>query len=162
MTVKGRLNDEKTRYFSCKCLPSRLHLFWKYTHHFTPQESARAMLTIEEIRDRMISGKRKWGGSLVALILPKLQQGLSYESVARWLLCEHGLSISAKKLKDLKLMHSPGKKPLPVPAPSMTPTPAPESPEEDVFDLIRRQTNLSRETEKNRRNADFFAKTGRK
>ncbi len=120
------------------------------------------MLTIEEIKDRMISGKRKWGGSLVAFILPRLQQGLSYESVSQWLLREHGLSISAKKLKDLKLMHSPGRKVLPERMALPSPMPDPESSEEDLYDLIRQRASLSRETDKKQRNADFFAKTGRK
>lgn len=120
------------------------------------------MLTIEEIKDRMISGKRKWGGSLVAFILPLLQQGLSYESVAQWLLREHGLSISAKKLKDLKSINSPDRTFLPVSAPLPAPIPAPEPSEEDLYDLIRQRANLSRETDKKLRNADFFAKTGRK
>lgn len=120
------------------------------------------MLTIEEIKERMISGKRKWGASLVTFILPRLQQGLSYESVSQWLLREHGLSISAKKLKDLKLMHSPCRKALPGRTALPSPMPAPEPSEEDLFDLIRQRANLTRETDKKLRNADFFAKTGRK
>jgi IS30 family transposase len=56
------------------------------------------MISIEEIKHRISTRKRKWSSSLIAFIQPKINEGYTYEYISNWLKTEHDIEISAAKL----------------------------------------------------------------
>ncbi len=80
------------------------------------------MITLQEIKIRKLARKRKWGAPLLLYVIPKLEQGYTYDAVAEWLTNEHGIIITAKQLIELKAKLKPSKTntvPNPIPS-SMT------------------------------------------
>lgn len=60
------------------------------------------MLTIEEIKNRKKLGKRKWGFSLILLLLDKFDDNYPYEAICNELSEKHQFEISPDSLAHIK------------------------------------------------------------
>lgn len=60
------------------------------------------MRTIEEIRQRKIEGKKKWGKDLLEFITPYVDDGRTYEEIAIILANDYDIQINPLSLANLK------------------------------------------------------------
>jgi hypothetical protein len=63
------------------------------------------MLTIDEIKNRKNLGKRKWGFSLILLLIDKFDDNLPYEAICNELSQNHQFEISPDGLAHIKARH---------------------------------------------------------
>ncbi|MDF7821848.1 hypothetical protein P1X15_29805 [Runella sp. MFBS21] len=124
------------------------------------------MISLEEIRKRKMDGKRKWGFPLLAYVIPKLQQGYTYDAVADWLHNEHDIQITAKQLIELKARAYKEKiavqnNPQPIDNTKNT-TISPPNQDVDFYAQIQEEVKRKEEQRRLEKNADFFSKFGKK
>jgi len=60
------------------------------------------MRTIAQIKQRIDSGKHKWGRDLYRFILPFIEQDLTMEEIGHKLEVEHGIELNLSQLYNLK------------------------------------------------------------
>ncbi len=59
------------------------------------------MKTIEQIRELREQGSKKWGRDLYLHVLPRIEQNQTREEISCWLAKEHGMAITADRIKHL-------------------------------------------------------------